>query len=358
MDYFRPEPPYNHGNAPRIGIIISNLGTPKAANTKAVRRYLSQFLMDKRVVEIPRFIWCWVLYCVILVFRPKKSAKKYQQIWTRKGSPLMVNTKEQTRLLKILMRNKYKQPVEIALGMNYDQPSISQAFNQLRSKSCTKILLFPLYPQYAASSSAAAMDSLWRLLLKTRNVPEIRTIRSYHDHPDYINALKISVLNFWEKNGKPTKLVMSFHGIPKRSQSKGDPYFYECLKTGQLLAGALKLKKNEYQICFQSRFGRTEWLKPYFTDIIKELGKKKNNVHVICPGFSSDCLETLEEINMEGRDTFVNNGGKEYHYIPALNDNSNWIKAMGEIIDLHLSGWINPKQSLKQKNRHKLQNKT
>jgi ferrochelatase len=218
---------------------------------------------------------------------------------------------------------------------------MSSAFNKLRAKNCTKILLFPLYPQYAASSSASAMDSLWRVLLRTRNTPEIRTIRNYHDHPAYIEALKHSVLKHWGKFGKPSKLIMSFHGVPFKSLMQGDPYHCECNKTGRLLAQALKLKENQYKICFQSRFGKAEWLKPYFSEVIADLGKAKEaNVHVICPGFSSDCLETLEEINMEGMEIFKENGGTKYSYIPALNDNDEWVQAMQKIVYSHMQGWI------------------
>jgi protoporphyrin/coproporphyrin ferrochelatase len=260
---------------------------------------------------------------------------------------LLVNAKAQSELLKKYLEKNQKHPIEVALGMSYGQPSMQKAFSGLRQKNCTKILLFPLYPQYASSSSASAMDSLWRLLLKTRNVPEIRTIRNYHDHPAYINALKVSVLDFWENNGKPTKLIMSFHGIPKKSLYQGDPYHCECHKTGRLLAEALKLNDSEYQICFQSRFGRAEWLKPYFSEVISSLGKQKTkNIHVICPGFSSDCLETLEEINIEGKAIFIDNGGKGYKYIPALNTNPLWIEAIAEISSSHLQGWIDPKWSI------------
>jgi len=343
MGYYNQEPNYQHGDPPKIGIILANLGTPQKPNASALRKYLGQFLMDRRVVEIPRFIWCWILHLIILVFRPSSSAKKYAQIWTSQGSPLLVNTKSQTKLLKKYLKKSYKEPIEVSLGMSYGQPSMKEALDELKKKNCTKILLFPLYPQYAASSSASSMDSLWRLLLKTRNVPEIRTIRHYHDHPAYINALKISVLNYWKKNGKPSKLIMSFHGIPKKSLYQGDPYHCECHKTGRLLAEALKLKAHEYEICFQSRFGKAEWLKPYFAEVIANLGKQQtNNLHVICPGFSSDCLETLEEINMEGKSIFISNGGKNYKYIPALNSNSIWIDAMGQILDSNLQGWIDP----------------
>ena len=346
MSYYRPEPNYQHGEPEKIGIIVANLGTPDAPRAKELRRYLGQFLMDRRVVEIPRFIWCWILHFIILVFRPAASAKKYQLVWTNEGSPLMVYAKKQTELIKESLNKTYKQPIEVELGMSYGNPSMRSAIEKLKAKNCTKILLFPLYPQYAGSSTASAMDSVFRTLLKTRNVPELRTIKHYHDHPDYIAVLKKSVEKFWKKNGRPSKLVMSFHGVPKKSLIQGDPYHCECHKTGRLLAESLKLKDQDYEVCFQSRFGKAEWLKPYFAEVIAKLGRsKEKKVHVICPGFSSDCLETLEEINMEGRHIFTENGGGEYDYIPALNDDPDWIKAMHNILKPHLSGWLDPQWS-------------
>lgn len=358
MNYFNPEPPYKHGDVPKIGIILANLGTPDAPDASSLRKYLGQFLMDRRVVEIPRFIWCWILHFIILVFRPKASAKKYAQVWTSKGSPLLVNARLQEKLLKKLLKKKYRQPIEVALGMSYGNPSMNSALNELRKKNCTKILLFPLYPQYAASSSGSAMDALWKILIRTRNVPEIRTIRDYHDNPAYINALKISVLDFWKKNKKPNKLIMSFHGVPKKSLMQGDPYHCECHKTGRLLAKALKLKDHEYEVCFQSRFGKAEWLKPYFTDVIAQEAKKNgSSINVICPGFSSDCLETLEEINMEGKALFLDGGGESFNYIPALNKNDAWIESMEEIIRPHLEGWVDPQWTQKKQDNQSAETK-
>ena len=343
MNFYNNEPKYKHGDAPKIGIILANLGTPDAPDAKSLRKYLAQFLIDRRVVEIPRFLWCWILYCIILVIRPSASAKKYKQIWTSQGSPLLVNAKKQRQLFQKNIKKIIAQPLEVELGMSYGNPSMASAFKKLRAKGCTKILLFPLYPQYAASSSASAMDSLWRLLLRTRNIPEIRTIRNYHDHPAYIEALKHSVLKHWGRFGKPSKLVMSFHGVPLKSLIQGDPYHCECHKTGRLLAKALGLKEDQYKICFQSRFGKAEWLKPYFSEVIADLGRtKETNVHEICPGFSSDCLETLEEINMEGMEIFKENGGEKYSYIPALNYSDEWIKALQEIAYSNLQGWVDP----------------
>jgi ferrochelatase len=303
---------------------------------------LQQFLMDRRVVEIPRFIWCWILHCIILVIRPKKSAEKYAQVWTKEGSPLLVHAKNQTNLLQGYLGEKVKSPFVVELGMSYGNPSMKSAIESLKAQHCDRILVFPLYPQYAASSTAAAFDSVWKTLLKMRNVPAIRTIRNYHDHPAYINALKLSVLEHWRLNGgKPSKLVMSFHGVPKVHLTKGDPYHCQCHKTGRLLAEALGLDKDEYLVAFQSRFGKQEWLKPYLASTLEALGKAKTaRIDVICPGFSSDCLETLEEIAMEGKHIFQSNGGGDYQYIPALNKSEPWIHAMTQITLENLQGWV------------------
>lgn len=342
MSFYNPEPDYNHGDQLKVGILLANLGTPDAPTAKALRPYLQQFLMDRRVVEIPRFIWCWILHCIILVIRPKKSAEKYAQVWTKEGSPLLVHAKNQTHLLKGYLGEKVKSPIVVELGMSYGNPSMKSAIESLKAQHCDRILLFPLYPQYAASSSAAAFDSVWKTLLKMRNVPAIRSIRNYHDHPDYINALKLSVLEHWRLNGgKPSKLVMSFHGVPKVHLTKGDPYHCQCHKTGRLLAEALGLDKDEYLVAFQSRFGKQEWLKPYLASTLEALGKAKTaRIDVICPGFSSDCLETLEEIAMEGKHIFQSNGGGDYNYIPALNESEAWIHAMTQITLENLQGWV------------------
>ncbi|HEY0563333.1 MAG TPA: ferrochelatase [Methylophilus sp.] len=342
MAYYNPEPPYQHGDQLKVGILLANLGTPDAPTAKALRPYLQQFLMDRRVVEIPRFIWCWILHCIILVIRPKKSAAKYAQVWTADGSPLLVHAKNQAKKLEGFLSQSIKSPFVVELGMSYGNPSMRSAIERLKAQHCDRILVFPLYPQYAASSTAAAFDSVWKTLLKMRNVPAIRTIRHYHDHPAYIAALAASVREHWRLNGgKPAKLVMSFHGVPKFHLMKGDPYHCECHKTGRLLAEALDLTKDEYTVAFQSRFGKQEWLKPYLASTLEDLGKAKTSrIDVICPGFSSDCLETLEEIAMEGKHIFQSNGGGDYHYIPALNASDAWVSAMQQIALEHLQGWV------------------
>lgn len=346
MAYYNPEPPYSHGDQLKVGILLANLGTPDAATAPALRRYLSQFLMDRRLVEIPRFIWCWILHCIILVIRPSKSAAKYAQVWMPEGSPLMVHAKKQRALFTGFIGEKIKSPHVVELGMSYGNPSMKSALESLKAQHCDRILVFPMYPQYAASSTASAMDAVWRVLLKMRNMPAIRSIRSYHDHPAYIAALKASVLEHWRVNSKPNfaageKLVMSFHGVPKVHLTKGDPYHCTCHKTARLLAEALGLNKEDYTVAFQSRFGKQEWLKPYLVSTLEALGKAKTpRIDVICPGFSADCLETLEEIAMEGKEIFQHAGGGEYHYIPALNENDAWIHAMTQIAIENLHGWV------------------
>jgi protoporphyrin/coproporphyrin ferrochelatase len=342
MAYYNSEPKYEHGDQLKVGILLANLGTPDAPTGAALRPYLKQFLSDRRVVEIPRAIWWFILNCIILVIRPKKSAAKYAQVWAPEGSPLLVHSQKQTQLLRGYLAQKIKSPFAVELGMSYGNPSMQSAIDKLKAQHCDRILVFPLYPQYASSSTASAMDAVFRVLLKTRNQPAIRSIRHYHDHPAYISALAQSVQKHWEINGgKPTKLVMSFHGVPKVHLTSGDPYHCECHKTARLLAEKLGLSKDEYMVAFQSRFGKQEWLKPYLAATLEDLGKAKTaRIDVICPGFSSDCLETLEEIAMEGKEIFIHAGGGAYHYIPALNENDAWLHAMTAIALENLQGWV------------------
>lgn len=341
MAYYNSEPKYEHGDQLKVGILVANLGTPDAPTAKALRPYLRQFLSDRRIVEIPRAVWWLILNCIILVIRPKKSAEKYASVWSSEGSPLLVHAKKQALLLRGFLGQKIKSPFAVELGMSYGNPSMASAIEKLKAQHCNRILVFPLYPQYAASSTASALDAVWRVLLKTRNIPAIRTIKHYHDHPAYISALAESVYEHWRINGRPTKLVMSFHGVPKFHLLKGDMYHCECHKTARLLAQALTLSKDEYVVAFQSRFGKQEWLKPYLANLLEALGKAKTSrIDVICPGFSSDCLETLEEIAIEGKHIFQSNGGGAYHYIPALNENDAWIHAMTTIALENLQGWV------------------
>ena len=340
-----PELSYQHGTPARTGILLVNLGTPEAPTAQALRPYLKQFLSNPRVVEIPQWAWWLILNGVILNTRPKKSAEKYAQIWMPEGSPLKVHTLRQTRLLRDLLEERTKPAPMVEYAMSIGNPSIAEVLGQMRRHGCERILLLPLYPQYAASSTASAFDEVFAQLRKMRNTPAIRTVKHYHDHPGYIAALAQNVRDYWMKNGKPDKLVMSFHGVPRFTLEKGDPYHCECQKTGRLLGEMLELHAGEYQICFQSRFGRAEWLTPYTSVTLEELGKQNTRrIDVVCPGFVSDCLETLEEIAMEGKAIFIQAGGHEFHYIPCLNERDDWINALADIALTNLQGWLGLEQ--------------
>jgi protoporphyrin/coproporphyrin ferrochelatase len=338
---FTPEPAYQHGTIPRTGILLMNLGTPDEPTAMAVRRYLREFLSDPRVVEIPRAIWWPILHGIILRTRPSKSAAKYAAVWMPEGSPLRVHTERHAELLHGYLGERARSPLAVQYAMRYGNPSVASALEKLRAAHCDRLLLLPLYPQYAASTTATGFDAVARELAKWRNQPALRTVKHFHDHPGYIGALAQSVRSFWTKNGRPEMLLMSFHGIPKYALEKGDPYHCECHKTARLLAAALQLKDNQYVVAFQSRFGRAEWLKPYTGATIQRLAKDgKSRIHVICPGFVCDCLETLEEIGLEGKQTFLRAGGKEYHLIPCLNERDDWIRALTDIALESLQGWV------------------
>jgi len=347
MAYFKKEPTLAANEVERIGILLINLGTPDAPTAKALRPYLKQFLSDRRVIEIPRAIWWLILNGIILNLRPRKSAEKYATVWTDEGSPLLVHTRKQAILLQGFLTQRLATPYAVEFGMRYGNPSVASAIDRLKVRNCTKILVIPLYPQYAGSSTASALDGVWHALMRIRNVPAIRAIRDYHDHPSYISALADNITRYWAEHGKPEKLIMSFHGVPRFTIDKGDTYYNECQETGKLLAQALALGEDQYIIAFQSRFGRAEWLKPYLAPLLEELGRKKTRrIDVVCPGFVGDCLETLEEIAMEGKESFLHEGGGEYHYIPALNENEAWIHALCDIATENLHGWAKHKHSL------------
>ena len=343
MPRFAPEPPYAHGTAPKTGILITNLGTPDAATAPAVRRYLKQFLSDPRVVEIPRAVWWLILNGIILNVRPKKSAAKYATIWTPEGSPLKVHSTRQALKLQGFLHARGN-PLPVELGMRYGNPSIAAGLSKLKEQGCDRILVLPLYPQYAASTSASTFDAVAAWAATIRNLPAITFFRNFHDHPGYINALANSIREQWSKGfGKPDVLVMSFHGLPRFSLEKGDPYHCECLKTGRLLAEALHLPKDAWRATFQSRFGKAEWLKPYTSEVLAELGKAKTaRVDIVCPGFPADCLETLEEIAIEGRETFQHAGGGEYNYLPCLNERDDWIHTLADMVTPYLTAMQRP----------------
>jgi ferrochelatase len=334
------ETPYRHGQQKRTGVLIVNLGTPEAPTKEALRPYLKEFLSDTRVVEIPRAVWWPILNGIILNTRPAESAKKYASIWTNEGSPLKVHTARQADLLGNEL-GKLDHPPLVEYAMRYGNPSIAGVLEKMKLEGCDRILVIPLYPQYAASSSGTVYDAVFKVLEAMRNPPELRIIKHFHDDKGYIDALAENISHYWKKNGRPEKLLMSFHGVPRRTLELGDPYHCECLKTGRLLSEALNLTDDEYMISFQSRFGRAEWLKPYTVEAAEQFGKKKiSRMDVVCPGFVSDCLETLEEIAMEVKQVFLNAGGGEFNYIPALNENPEWIAALARIATENLHGWL------------------
>ena len=337
---FLAEPAFAHGTAARTAILLVNLGTPEAPTRKAVRRYLKEFLSDPRVVEIPKPIWWLILNAIILVVRPAKSAAKYAQIWEKDGSPLRVHTERQTKLLRGLLGSQGYPTLLVDYAMRYGEPSLASVLAALKQQGCERILVLPLYPQYAASTTATALDAVADFFRRTRNIPELRMVKHFHDNPGYIAALAGGVRRHWDQHGKPDKLLMSFHGLPRYTLDRGDPYHCECQATARLLAEALALAPDAYQISFQSRFGRTEWLKPYTAATLADWGKQGlRRVDVVCPGFAADCLETLEEIGIEGKAEFLSAGGKEFHAIPCLNEDAAWIQALAQIALEHMQGW-------------------
>ena len=336
------EPACVHGIPEKCAVLLLNLGTPDAPTAQAVKPYLREFLGDPRVVEIPRLVWWCILNGIILNVRPKKSAAKYASIWMPEGSPLKVHTERQANLLQGYLGERTRGvPLVVDYAMRYGNPSIPSVLSKLKAQNCQRILIVPMYPQYAASATGTACDVIFNELSKQRNMPAIRTIKHFHDNSGYIAAVAQNIRDYWTLHGRPDKLVMSFHGLPRFSLEKGDPYHCECQKSGRLIAEALQLNADQYVVCFQSRFGRAEWIQPYTTAVLKELGMKKTKrVDVVCPGFVADCLETLEEIGMEGKEDFMRAGGGEYNYIPCLNERPGWIHALTDLVLDNLNGWL------------------
>jgi ferrochelatase len=324
----------------QFGVMLVNLGTPDAPSKKAVRRYLAEFLWDVRVVDVFRPLWWLILHCVILRIRPGKVAKAYASVWTDEGSPLLAISKKQRLALEKKLEAEFGYKVPVSLAMTYGTPSIEQAGMELRQAGVQKILMFPLFPQFSSSTTAAVYDRLAKGLKACPHLPETRWVNEYHQYPAYIQSLAASVREYWEKNGRGDKLLMSFHGIPQRYENKGDPYPLQCRATAKALAEELALKDNEWLCAFQSRFGREEWVKPYTDFTLKEWGEKGvSRVDIISPAFSADCLETLEELDVENRELFMEAGGKDYHYIPCLNDRADHIQMMSDLVYQHTKGW-------------------
>jgi len=336
------QPSYPHDQIPCTGILLTNLGTPDAPTAGALRRYLGEFLSDPRVVELPRWLWMLILHGIILRVRPRRSAKAYKKVWTNEGSPLLNIAKQQQAKISERLEAGFKGSVNVELGMRYGSPSIQQALENLRAAGATRLLVLPLYPQYSSATVGSTFDAVSQTLQNWRWLPDVRFISHYHDHEDFILAQANKIAEYWQEHGSPDKLLMSFHGIPKRTFLAGDPYHCECYKTARLVAEKLKLSDDAWQVTFQSRFGREEWLKPYTDHTLQALGEAgTKRVDVVCPGFSADCLETLEEIDQENRHYFLEAGGQEFHYIPALNADPVHIEALSRVILNSAQDWVN-----------------
>ncbi|MFT3665714.1 ferrochelatase [Piscinibacter sp.] len=339
---FAPEPALPASAADRPGrsaVVLVNLGTPDAPTAPALRRYLAQFLADPRVVEIPRALWWPILHGVILRVRPAKSAKKYAGIWTPEGSPLLVWSEKQAKLLQGYLGERGR-AVPVRHAMRYGQPSVAGVLDALKAEGVTRILLLPMYPQYSCTTTASAWDAVSQWAASIRALPELRFVNRYHDDAGYIEALAQRVLAHWQTHGRADKLVLSFHGVPQRTRTLGDPYHDECQATARLLAARLSVPPERLAVTFQSRFGKAEWLQPYTEPTLVALARQGTaSVDVMCPGFSADCLETLEEIDQEVREAFLRAGGREFRYIPCLNDSHPWIAALAAIAIRHLQGW-------------------
>jgi len=319
--------------APGSAVLLLNLGTPDAPTPAAVRRYLAEFLSDPRVIDYPRWLWLPLLHGVILRVRPRKSAHAYAKIWTPRGSPLLVNSQALADKLSAT-------GLRVTLAMRYGAPAIDAAVHDLLVQGVRRLLLLPLYPQYSATSTASAFDAVFAALCCQRRLPEVRSINDYHAEPDYIAALAESVEKYWLTHGRGERLLLSFHGIPQRYVDAGDPYREQCLATAALLRERLGMTDTTLEVVFQSRVGREQWLAPYTDATLARLAHEGlRHVQVLCPGFAVDCLETLEEIAMRGREQFSTAGGQRLDYIPALNDGAAHVRALRSVIARHTQGW-------------------
>lgn len=331
---------FDHKEAAKLGVLITNLGTPDAPTTPALRRYLAQFLSDPRVVEVPRLLWKVILHGVILRIRPPRSAKAYQTVWTEQGSPLLTHTQAQRDALAKALAAKLGDGVHVEFAMRYGTPSIHDALQRLFEKGVRKLVVLPLYPQYSGSTTASTFDDIAADFTKRRWLPDFRFISHYHDYPAYIKAVGDKIKAHWAEHGRADKLIFSYHGVPKRYLLQGDPYHCECYKTTRLVAEYLGLSSSEYMTTFQSRFGREEWLKPYTDETLKALPNEGiKSVQMVCPGFSSDCLETIEEIGEENREYFIESGGESYQYIECLNEDAAHIEMMTQLVLENIQGW-------------------
>jgi|TARA_B110000858_G_C17806845_1_gene478516 ferrochelatase len=332
---FLGEQEFDHKPSERVGILICNLGTPDSFKTKDVRRFLKEFLSDGRVIEIPKIIWWFILNGIILIFRPSKSAKLYKSVWTEEGSPLMVYSEKLVNKL----RKDFPENSEIELAMRYGNPSIQEGLLSLKNKNCRNLIILPMFPQYSGTTTGSIFDEVSRVLSKWRWVPNLNFINSYHDNEDYISALSES-LKDQIKQVSPQKIIFSYHGIPKRNFTQGDPYHCLCKKTTRLVAEKLDLEETSYMTTFQSRFGRAEWLKPYTSETMESLPQENiKNILVVAPGFSVDCLETIEEIDEENKEIFIEAGGEIFNYAPCLNDSQLHISFIKTFLIKQIAIW-------------------
>jgi len=329
-----------------VGILLTNLGTPDAPTTSALRRYLKEFLWDKRVVDLPRPLWWLILNGIILNTRPQQSAKLYQKVWTENGSPLMDISLRQQAALQAVLDGNHPDTFQVELAMRYGKPSIAKGLQALRDSGCRRILVLPLYPQYSLTTTESTFDAVNEAMKTGHDMPELRRVRNYHDHPAYIAALATSIREEIKNHARPDKLLpdkllFSFHGIPKRYHENGDPYPDQCRRTAELLAKALELEDDAWILTFQSRFGREEWMQPYTDKTLRNLPQQGvKNVAIACPGFAADCLETLEEISIQNRKFFMDAGGESFRYIPALNDRKDHLRALADIVHAHCADWL------------------
>lgn len=341
MSNFSARSPHDHAASECVGVLVTNLGTPEAPTPGAVRRYLAEFLADPRIIEFPRWIWRLILHGVVLRIRPRRSARAYASIWAPEGAPLLVNSRAIVDALQARWAALRPGRVTVALGMRYGDPSVPQALQAMRKAGATRIVVLPLYPQYSGATGGSTFDAVAGVLSRWRRVPALRFIDHYHDDPGYIGALAASIEAAWSEGGRPDRLLFSFHGLPRRYLDAGDPYHCECRKTARLVAEKLDLAPERWLVAFQSRVGREEWLRPYTDETLVEWGHEGlERVDVVCPGFSADCLETLEEIAMRGRESFVAAGGGQLRYIPALNAGEAHIDALAALVERTISDWL------------------
>jgi len=340
MAEFVNTPDYQHGTQAVTGVLVTNLGTPDAPTTGAVRRYLAEFLSDPRVVEFPRLLWMIILHGVILNIRPRRSAEAYAKVWMDDGSPLLAISERQAIALRTSLEERLDGPVKVELAMRYGNPSIASGLEKLRQANVRRLLVLPLYPQYSASTAASTFDAVADVLKQWRWLPQLRMVMEYHKDEGWLEAVAQSIRDHWQEHGRKQKLMFSFHGLPRRFLLNGDPYYCQCHASARLIAEKLELAEDDWKLVFQSRFGREEWLQPYCDKTLEELGKQGiESVDMVCPGFSADCLETVEEVAMQNRDIFLSAGGKQYSYIPALNDRPGHISALAGLIERNLAGW-------------------